>query len=97
MTKLSSDDILKLAKLARLRLSEAEVHEFQDEISQILGYVEMLGDVDTDGLKPTYQVTGLINVVRADKEKDYGVDQKALLKNAPDKKDHYIKVRRMVG
>lgn len=97
MTKLSSDDILKLAKLARLKLSEAEVKSFQTDISQILGYVEMLDDVNTEGLAPTSQVTGLTNVMRTDELIDYGADQQALLKNAPRREDNYIKVNRMIG
>lgn len=94
---LTKDDVLKLAKLARLRLTDKEVEKFQDEISSILGYVEMLKDVDVDGLKPTSQVTGLVNVTRADEVKDYGADQLALLKNAPKTEKDYIKVKRMVG
>lgn len=97
MAKLAREDILKLAKLARLRLSTDEVDKFQDEISAILGYVEKLGDVDTDGLKPTYQVTGLVNVTRPDEVKDYGTTQLELLKNVPATEKDYIKVKRMIG
>ncbi len=97
MAKLSKDDVLKLAKLARLKLSDDEVAAFQGEISEILGYVEMLKDVDVSGLKPTYQVTGLTNVTRPDEVKDYGADQLALLKNAPKTEKSYIKVKRMIG
>ncbi len=97
MAKMTGDDILKLAKLARLRLSDKEVEKFQEEIGAILGYVEMLGDVDTKALKPTYQVTGLTNVMRADEVKDYGLSQLELLKNAPATERDYIKVKRMIG
>lgn len=97
MSKLSREDILKLAKLARLRLNDAEIEKFQDEISAILGYVDMLSDVNTDGLKPTNQVTGLVNVVRPDVAKDYGASQLDLLKNAPQAERDYIKVWRMIG
>lgn len=97
MAKLSKEDILKLARLARLQLDEAEVDAFQHEITDILGYVEMLKDVDTKGLKPTYQVTGLTNVTRVDEVVDYGADKDALLKNAPRREGDYIKVNRMVG
>lgn len=97
MAKLSRDDILKLAKLARLRLSDGEISKFQDEISAILGYVEMLNDVDVSGLKPTYQVTGLQNVTRTDEVKDYGATQADLLKNTPATEREYIKVKRMIG
>lgn len=97
MAKLQREDILKLAKLARLRLTDAEVEKFQEEISEILGYVEKLNDVDTKGLKPTYQVTGLTNVTRPDEVREYGASQLELLKNAPQTEKGYIKVKRMIG
>ena len=97
MAKLARTDILKLAKLARLRLSDAEVDKFQEEISGILGYVDMLKNVDTGNLKPTYQVSGLVNVTRKDEVKDYGTTQLELLKNAPDTEKAYLKVKRMIG
>ena len=96
MAKLTREDILKLARLSRLRLSDEEIESFRKEISGILEYVEMLKEVDTGNLKPTYQVTGLTNVMRDDTEKSYGTDQKALLKNAPAKEGGYIKVKRML-
>ncbi len=97
MTKLSSDDIRNLAHLARLRLTDSEVDSFKEEISSILGYVEMLGDVDTNGLEPTYQVTGLGNVMREDKVTDYRSTQEELLKKAPASEQKYLKVKRKIG
>lgn len=97
MAKLTREDILKLARLARLRLSDEEVAKFQAEIGDILGYFEMLNTVDTANLKPTYQVTGLMNVTRADEVKDYGATPDELLKNVPAKDGRYIKVKRMIG
>lgn len=97
MAKLGKEDILKLAKLARLRLNNKEVEQFQEEITSILGYVEKLDDVDTGKLKPTYQVTGLVNVTRPDEVVDYGTDQAALLKNLPAREGNYAKVKRMIG
>lgn len=96
MAKLSKEDILKLAQLARLKLSNNEVEQFQTEISEILGYVEMLNDVDTGSLKPTYQVTGLTNVTRMDEIKDYGISQLELLKNVPKTEKSYIKVNKVL-
>jgi aspartyl-tRNA(Asn)/glutamyl-tRNA(Gln) amidotransferase subunit C len=97
MAKLTREDILKLARLSRVKLTEDEIKNFQLEISEILNYVDMLKDVDVDGLKPTYQVTGLTNVVREDIIKDYGITPNELLKNAPHKQDDYLKVKRMIG
>ena len=98
MAKLTRDDVLKLARLARLHLDEDEIVRFQKELSAILGYVEQLQSVaDLDTLPPTTQVTGLTNVMRPDEPKDYGPTREELLKNAPatDESGHF-KVKRML-
>jgi aspartyl-tRNA(Asn)/glutamyl-tRNA(Gln) amidotransferase subunit C len=97
MTKLTRDDVLHLAQLARISLSEDEVEEFSDELSAILQYVEQLTDVDVKGLQPTNQVTGLTNVTRDDAIKSYGYEPAALLKNVPTVQNDQIKVKRMIG
>ncbi len=96
MAKLTREEVLNLARLARLHLSEDEIVGFQNEISTILGYVEQLHDVDLGKLKPTYQVTGLTNATRADKVVDYRQTQTELLKNVPQTESGQIKVRRML-
>ncbi len=97
MAKLSRDDILKLALLARLDLTDEEIEEFTVELSEVLQYVELLQSVDTDGLKPTNQVSGLTNVTREDEEIDYGYDPHDLLKNLPAVEGDLIKVKRMIN
>jgi aspartyl-tRNA(Asn)/glutamyl-tRNA(Gln) amidotransferase subunit C len=96
MSKLTRDDVLKLAKLSRLKLGEQEIEKFQGELSEILEYVEKLNSVDTTNTEPTYQVTGLKNVMRTDEIKDYGVSPEDLLKNAPSSQDHQFKVKRVL-
>jgi aspartyl-tRNA(Asn)/glutamyl-tRNA(Gln) amidotransferase subunit C len=97
MAKLTREDVLKLARLARLDLSDEEVAEYVEELSEILQYVEQLQSVDVSGLKPTNQVTGLTNVMREDKIKSYGYEPAELLKNVPATQDGQIKVKRMIG
>lgn len=97
MSKLTREDVLKLARLARLELSEAEIEEYRSEISDILQYVEHLQAVNIDGLEPTQQVTGLTNVTREDVISDYGYEPKDLQNNLPDSEDSEIKVKRMIG
>lgn len=98
--KLSKEDILKLAKLSRLDLSEAEIEKFRVELSSILDYVKQLDSVDASGLEPTYQVTGLTsqdsNATRED-EVTAQVPHEALMKNVPDADGRHIKVKRMVA
>lgn len=96
MSKLTREDVLNLARLSKLRLSEDEVTKMQSEMSEILGYVEILNKTDTAGVKPTYQVTGLKNVTRADETKDHGYEISELLKNAPATQDGQFKVRRVL-
>lgn len=85
-----------MARLAQLELTDEEIGKFQTEISEILGYVEQLQNVDVKGLKPTYQVTGLKNVTRKDEIIDYGVSQADLLKNVPTLENKQLKVRRVL-
>jgi aspartyl-tRNA(Asn)/glutamyl-tRNA(Gln) amidotransferase subunit C len=97
MAKLTQEDVLKLARLARIDLSEDEISEFEGEFNEILQYVEQLQAVDVTGLEPTSQVTGLVNVTREDVEKNHGYTQADLLKNVPSVQDNQIKVKRMIG
>lgn len=97
MAQLTREDVLKLARLARLQLSDKEVEQFQAEISAILAYVDQLQSVDLSDLPSTYQVTGLTNVTRPDEEKDYEATPAELLKNAPATEGGHIKVKRMLA
>lgn len=96
MAKLTREDVLKLAKLAKLSLTNEEVDSFTKEISEILNYVEQLQAVDINATQPTYQVTGLTNVTRADVIKDYQADPQELLKNVPQREGNLIKVKRVL-
>lgn len=97
MVKLTRDDVLHLAQLARISLNEDEVDEFTGELSDILQYVELLSNVDVSGLKPTNQVTGLTNVMRSDELIDYGYAPEDLIENAPLTENNHLKVKRMIG
>lgn len=97
MADLTRDDILKLASLARLQLSDAEAKSLEGEINIILNYIIQLQSVNVNDLQPTSQVTGLTNVMRDDVVRDYGVSQVDLLKNVPQVDGDLIKVKRMLG
>lgn len=99
MADLSRDDVLKLAQLARLKLTDDEIAEYQKELGEIIQYVEQLNDIDVSGLEPTSQVTGLTNVTRKDEEINYGYGSLDLLKNVPNDnvEADQIKVKRMIG
>jgi aspartyl-tRNA(Asn)/glutamyl-tRNA(Gln) amidotransferase subunit C len=97
MAELTRDDVLKLASLARLSLTDDEVEEYRRELSLILDYVQQLQGVDVSGLEPTSQVSGLKNVMREDVIRDYGIDKSDLLRNVPNVEDGLIKVKRMLA
>lgn len=97
MTKLTKNDVKRLANLAKLRLTDAELEQFSGEFSSILEYIEQLKDANTEDLKPTYQVNRLSTVTRADELVDYGADQKALLENVPKVREQQIEVKRVLG
>jgi aspartyl-tRNA(Asn)/glutamyl-tRNA(Gln) amidotransferase subunit C len=96
MAKLSRDDVLKLAYLARLEIEESEIDRYLSELNEILKYVEQLQKVKVDNLPPTAQVTGLTSVTRDDKVIDYGYKPADLLKNVPAVVDNQIKVKRIL-
>ena len=64
--KLGKDEVLHVAKLARIGMSDEEAGKFAPELSKILDYVEQLNEVDTEGVKETAIVTGTSNVLRKD-------------------------------
>jgi len=98
--KLSKEEVLKLAKLSRLQLSDAEIARFQDEISAILSYVQQLDDIDTTGLSATYQVTGLTSQDDNATRDDVITEQasyESLMKNVSEQEGRHIKVKRMIA
>lgn len=97
MADLTRDDVLKLARLARLTITDEEIEKYRKELSDILRYVEQLSKVDVTGLEPTTQVTGLKNIMREDEVADYGASPDDLLRIVPKTHDRHIKVKRMIG
>ena len=89
--KLSKDDVLHIAKLSRLELTEDEVSTFSDQLSDVLTYVEKLNEIDTDGVEETSQVTGLENVYKDDEVRPYD-KMKEQVEQAADFEDNQVKV-----
>jgi aspartyl-tRNA(Asn)/glutamyl-tRNA(Gln) amidotransferase subunit C len=89
---LTKEEIVKIAALARIELTESEVEKFQKDLSAVLEYVDALQKVDTTGLEIVSQVTGLENVQRPDVAVSAD-NREEILKNAPEIKDGYYKVK----
>lgn len=96
MSDISLNDVKKLASLSALSLSDEQLENMKTDLTQILGYVEQLGSVNTEGVTPTYQVNGLETVTRSDEIIDYGVSQAELLNNTPKQKNGTIVVPRVL-
>ena len=89
---LTSEEVKKIALLARIELSDAEVEKFRKDLSAVLDYVEELKQVDTEGLEIVSQVTGLQNVQRKD-EAVVADNREQITANAPETKDGFYKVK----
>lgn len=98
MTKstISISDVHYVASLSKIAVTDDEATKLQGELAVILDYVQQLNDLDTSGVEPTYQVSGLTNVDREDVIIEYGVDQQSLLHNAPHSQDNQIKVPKVL-
>lgn len=96
MTTISTDDVKHLASLSALSLSDDEIQSLRGDIEAILGYVEQLNTLDTTGVEPTYQVTGLENVWRTDTVQESGVETETLLGLAADSHDQQFKVPKVL-
>ena len=93
---LTRDEVLKIAKLAKIKIAEDEVDDYLKELSEIIEYVKQLDKVDTKGLKPTNQVSGLHNVFRSDEVINYGYSSKELLDTLNNVEDSFVKVKRVI-
>ena len=86
---LDRDDVRKIAFLARIKIEDAELKPLADELNSIIGWVEQLGEVDTDGVQPMTSVAEMLAPQRPDQVTDGNVTEKVLA-NAPDRvKDFY--------
>ena len=91
MTTISTSDIQHLASLSSLALADDEVDGLRQDLENIIGYIKQLGELDTAGVEPTYQVTGLENVWRED-EVQPGISAEKLLELASEKQNNQVKV-----
>lgn len=95
--QLTKQEIEHVAKLARLELTEEEVIKYGEQLSAVLSYIDQLSEVDTTGVEPTAQVTGLENVWREDAAEPWDEAQvKNALGLAPELEDGQVKVKRIL-
>ncbi len=90
--KLSREEVLHIALLARLGLTEAEIDRLREQLSNILENFQILQEVDTSNVPPTSQSISLQNVLRDD-EVAPSLPQDQVLANAPRREDDFFRVR----
>ncbi len=89
---ITKQEVEKVAKLARIKITEPEKEKFAKQLTSILDYVNQLSEVDTKNVQPTSQVTELNNVMRADEVKSYE-NKVQLIESAPESIDNQIRVK----
>ncbi len=89
-------NVKHVAKLANLPLSDKEEELYSEQLSKILDYIDQLNSVDTSGVEPTFNVSGLKNVLREDSTVA-SLSQEEALQNAPQKQEDKFKVKRILG
>lgn len=92
---ISKEDVLKIAKLAHLRLEPEEVERYQSQLIKILDSMEELSRLDTSAVEPTTSVLGLIDVMRDDVPEPFAAVEK-LLANAPAREGPYFRVKKVI-
>lgn len=92
MPKIDPETIKHIAKLSRVSLSDIEVAKYSRELSSILAYVEQLSEVETKGIEPLIQVSGLKNVFREDEVTNTEMTEE-LLANSPMRDSNFLKVK----
>lgn len=97
MSTISLEQVKHAAALVKIRLTNQQAVAMQTELDAILGYVRQLDALDTTGVEPTYQVSGLVNQMRSDTlTEDTAATPAELLKNAPFTRDGYIQVPKVL-
>ena len=91
----SSSHVRHIARLARLKLSDMEVAEYQKDLNAILDYVETLRELDTENIRPMSHVLRASNVWREDRQ-EKSTKSEAILSNAPLRQDNYFKVPKII-
>jgi len=97
MSTITTNDVRHLAQLSNLQLSDDEITSLQTDLANILDYIDQLNEIDTSGVEPTYQVTGLENVWRDDTVDMSTVTRENLLALTSEQADNSIKVPQVLA
>ncbi len=93
--KISKDDVIHVAELARLEFGEEEIQKFTDQLGNILEYIEKLSELDTKGVEPTSHVLDISTPLREDRVEEWITHEEAL-QNAPEREDDFFTVPKVI-
>ncbi|EAQ68647.1 aspartyl-tRNA(Asn)/glutamyl-tRNA(Gln) amidotransferase subunit C [Synechococcus sp. RS9909] len=96
MSKITADDVRKVAQLARLELPEDTISTYTGQLERILDYVDQLQAVDTDGVPPTTRAVEVINATRDDRVVATQVREE-LLDQAPQREGDFFRVPKILA
>ena len=96
MTKITKDEVKKVAHLARLELNEDEINNHAKQLEKILDYIRQLEKIDTDNVPCTTRAIEVVNVFRKDDKKNFDCNEE-LLKLGPSREDKYFKVPKIIN
>ena len=89
MKRISSNEVKKVAQLARLELNESEIQKHAEQLENILGYIKQLEKIDTENIPCTTRAIEVVNVLRKDEKKDYE-NSEELLDLAPSRENQFF-------
>ena len=96
MTKITKDEVKKVAHLARLELNENEINNHAEQLEKILDYIRQLEKIDTDDVPCTTRAIEVVNVFRKDEKKNSDCNEE-LLELGPSREDKYFKVPKIIN
>lgn len=94
--QISKEEIVHIAKLASLNLTDSEIEKYTNDMKEILDLANTINNVNTDGFDETIGANEKYNVFRKDEVVDYG-DKEGLLKNAPSQDDGMFRIPKVIG
>ena len=92
---ISREDVLHVARLARLELSEPELEKMREQLNSILTYIDRLKELDVTGVEPTSHAVPMVNVMRDDVVVP-SFPREEMLANAPDRVGDFFRVPRII-
>lgn len=93
---ITREDVLHLAKLSNLRLSEEQIEPLKKDLDNIVSYISQLDELDTEGIEPTYQCFDMQNVWREDVIEEFEANREDLLNLTVESEDYQIKVPKVL-